>query len=147
MASASKSQFANDTQFYARLLGAYMVPMGIGLIVSNKYYATVFKQLSSDDDTVAASPATISWAFVSTGLGVTIISNHNRWNTLPEKVVSFAGWASLLKGILFAAVPQTFNSRFKALHKEEHLKYAGMFAVAFGAYLLKIGFEKAPSNA
>eukprot|EP00485_Elphidium_margaritaceum_P004171 CAMPEP_0202693356 /NCGR_PEP_ID=MMETSP1385-20130828/7502_1 /ASSEMBLY_ACC=CAM_ASM_000861 /TAXON_ID=933848 /ORGANISM="Elphidium margaritaceum" /LENGTH=155 /DNA_ID=CAMNT_0049349027 /DNA_START=23 /DNA_END=490 /DNA_ORIENTATION=+ len=145
MTSVQLEVCKGDTRFYARLMGAYMVPLGVGLIVSNKYYYRMFQKLSSGDDDADPVPAVISWSFLSTGLGVAIITNHNRWDTFPEKLISLCGWAALGKGVLLGVVPKKFLSR-GAIITQDNLKYLGLFSIVFGGYLLKMGISKCDSN-
>ena len=77
--------------------------------------------------------------FMCITLGMIVVENHNFWVKDWTVIVTIAGWATLLKGILLIASPETIFSVGKNAYKQNS-NLISLFAIALGAVLAYYSF-------
>jgi hypothetical protein len=90
----------DTTVFLAQVWGPVILAVGLGMIFSRNYYLRVYNEL--DRETLA----TMTFGILAIAVGIVHVQAHNVWGNLPQIIVSFLGWALLLKGLAFAIVPK-----------------------------------------
>ena len=89
----------DTTIFLAQLWGPAILAVGIGVFVSRKYYIKIYRDLEKE------TFAILVFGIMAAVGGVAHILAHNTWNSFTEGLISFLGWALLLKGIVFLVIP------------------------------------------
>ena len=87
------------TIFLAKLWGPAILAVGLGIFVSRNYYIKIYRDLEKD------ALAVLVFGMMAMTAGIAHILFHNVWDTFLEGVISFFGWALLVKGALFVIVP------------------------------------------
>ncbi|QQS23268.1 hypothetical protein IPM19_01745 [bacterium] len=123
-----------NTTFLAQLWGPAMLAVGLGMLVSRKYYANLYRDLEKN------SLAVLIFAMSAIAVGVAQIMYHNVWGTFPEIVISLLGWGTMIKGLIFAIVPGILDPLGDWEADSNLIPVAGGFAMLVGAYLTAIGF-------
>lgn len=117
------------TAFLAALWGPTLLAIGIGFLVSSRYYKQLYRNLEKE------SLSLLTLAMVLIPLGIVQVTFHNSWNGLLEGVVSFLGWATLVKGIAIAIFPKLADKAGDFEAKKGLLPFAGILMVIVGGYL------------
>ena len=123
------------TMFIAQMLGPVLLAFGVGMFTARKYYVDIYRMIEKE---------TLAMLMTSMGLvavGIAWIVKHPYWDTTPQIIISVLGWATLLKGILFAIAPRWVENMADAVVESKGvLTFAGLFMVVFGAWLTWFGF-------
>ena len=117
------------TMILASYVGAVLLVLGLGFLVSKEYYLKVYRRL--DDETLAMYLITILMIV----FGVFVVSHHNLWSTLDEVIISIIGWGSLIKGILLGVAPKKFEKLSEKWVSAGLINAYGIVMVIVGAYL------------
>jgi hypothetical protein len=130
------------TKFLARLLGLWSVLTMLSMIATRGSTIAAMSALFKD--------APLMWITgVSTLLGgLALVLAHNRWSTALAAIVSFYGWAALLKGALFLCLPPSAQLGFYRLLQFDRFFYAYVLvSLVLGGYLVYGGFKPSPRDA
>lgn len=129
------------TRYLARLLGlwAFLV---IGAMVADRP-ATI-----AATNALFTDPA-LMWVtgVFTTLIGLAIVLAHNRWSGgAVSVIVTVFGWAALIKGFLFVALPpQAQTAFYQSLHFERYFYGYFVVALALGGILIYGGFADRPT--
>jgi hypothetical protein len=115
------------TLILARILGGYMLIMGVAMLVHRTMAADLIGRLK-DDFTLTFTMGLIALLF-----GLIIVSVHPFWNTPLAVVVSIVGWLAVIEGALIALL----RTRFMAIIAP--LVSGGMFGLIWGGIAAVIG--------
>ncbi len=124
----------NLTLFLAQMWGPAMLAIGLGIFVSRKYYVRVYHELEKE------ALATLLFGLSAIAAGVAQIHFHNVWQTLPQIIVSFLGWALLIKGLAMATVPRLVDRGGDWTVKSKLLPTSATVMIILGLYLSVIGY-------
>ena len=122
------------TILIAKFVGPVVLAVGLGIFFSKNYYTKVYRQLENETLAVLMSGIGILIA------GIAIVLNHNIWNTFMAGVISFIGWASILKGVLLIAAPKTVDMFGDMVADSKIFPFIAAFATACGAYVSYIAY-------
>jgi uncharacterized protein YjeT (DUF2065 family) len=122
------------TAFLAAIWGPTLLALGIGFLASPRYYTRLYADLDKQP------LALLALSLILIPFGIIQTTFHNAWGTLIEGVVSFLGWATLIKGIMIAVFPKLIDRAAKCEVKYGVLPIAGIFMIALGVYLSWFAF-------
>ncbi|HYC79771.1 MAG TPA: hypothetical protein VEC17_01975 [Candidatus Binatia bacterium] len=112
------------------VLGIVLVVCGVSAWMN----ATHFRRVLGD---FKDNPALIFFlGLINLAVGLFIVLNHNSWATPAESLVTFFGWAGMLRGLIMTVTPGIFLSLFKFIWLGRHLKGESLFMLAIGAILI-----------
>jgi hypothetical protein len=129
------------TKFLARLLGLWMVLTMLSMIATRSATLAAISTLFKD-----APLMWITGVFTLLG-GLALVLGHNRWSTALAAIVSFYGWAALVKGLLFLCFPASTQLAFyRALHFDRFFYAYLLISLVLGGYLIYGGFKSSPRD-
>lgn len=115
--------------FLASLWGPVLLAIGLGIFFSRPYYKMVYRNLQ--DETLA----TFTLGIAGIVLGILQISSYNVWESFTTGLVSFLGWGTLAKGLVFTIFPKLADKGGEMFLHTRLLLAAGAVMVVIGAYL------------
>ncbi len=122
------------TLFLASLWGPAMLAVGFGIFVSPQFYRRVYKDIEKEP------LAGLMYGMVGIAVGIVHIQFHNVWETFPQMLVSFLGWATLFKGTVFAIVPQVTDKMGDWAVGINLQQVSGGLLVIMGGYLTWLAY-------
>ncbi|MFH1375977.1 MAG: hypothetical protein ABIH35_04910 [Patescibacteria group bacterium] len=124
-----------STVALAQIIGPAVAAAGIGLLLHKKFYAKILKDFEQHEG------LTYFAGIFITILGLIIVLNHNIWELSAAGIITFIGWASVVKGIAFLIVPQPLYRMSKGIINSTGLiRVASVIWVAAGGYLVYFGY-------
>lgn len=126
------------TIFLLKVIGLYMLIVGIAMLMNKKLYKKMMKELSSD-----SSSLTISiFGFLSLVIGLMIVLSHNLWGSVPQIIISLIGWLSLFKGATLLIFPDKHRKLCKKVaSKDKHFDLYCWLVLILGAYITYMAFQ------
>lgn len=119
----------------AQVIGLYLLMEGLVILTQKKFVMNVVIDMSNHKALVTVTGAML------TVLGLLIVLNHNVWEASWQVVPTIVGWAMLAKGVMLFFIPKTILGHARKVAKNRNLMmFAGIVAVAVGAYLAYSGF-------
>lgn len=123
------------TTFLAQIWGPIVLAMGVGMLINREYYIKIYRDLEKE------TLAVIVFGMLAMAVGIAQIYAHNLWNNLPQVIISFFGWATLLKGAVFLVAPKFVNrSGDYWVTNTKLMPVLGLFMLFIGAYLSWVGY-------
>ena len=129
------------TVFLCRLLGLYLLLMGLAIVTHAE--ATVLKVSELAHNT----PVLLLWSSIALAAGLAMVLAHNVWSGgAAGSLVTVIGWIILIKALLLLFLPTTVMMGFVGFFAFAHLidVYAAI-AIVVGGFLTFAGF-RAPVN-
>lgn len=125
----------NATMFLAQMFGVLMTVAGVSVLL----YPDRFSRAIGEVRKSYIVPYIDAMAGLLIGLAVVLV--HNKWETMPQAVVSAAGWLALAEGILMYLLPhQSFVGIIDNLKSKQARIGIGILGVIVGGYLMYVGF-------
>lgn len=113
------------------VMGAVLFACGLGAYVS----PTFFRKTLGDFTTNL--PIVYFVAIVNIAVGLFIILNLNNWVTLSDMLLSFLGWAAVVRGFIMIVAPKFFIRVFKFIWLGKgHLIGEAVVMMLIGALLI-----------
>lgn len=122
------------TILIAKFVGPVILAVGVGIFFSKNYYTKVYRNLESETLAVLMGGISILIA------GIAIVLNHNRWDSFIAGVITFIGWASILKGLLLISAPKTVDMFGDMVADSKLFPFMATFATVVGAYVSYIAY-------
>lgn len=122
----------------ARLIGPFLVLVGVGVLLNRRHYATMMQRFLDNTELYYFSGVL---AFL---VGEVLILYHNLWVWDWRVVITVIGWMSLVKGavrIVSPAIGLTFATSFSK--SSRYLNIGAALIIVLGAWLAYQGL--APS--
>lgn len=118
------------TIFLAGLWGPAILAVGIGFFVSREHYLRIYRDIQREP------LALLMFGMAGIAVAILHITAHNTWDTGLEMIISFLGWALLLKAVVMTIMPN-FTDKFgdKVSTNSTMLTIIGLVMVGVGAYL------------
>lgn len=121
--------------FLAGLWGPAILAVGIGFFVSREHYLRIYRDIQREPF------ALLAFGMAGIAAAVAQISVHNVWDTLPEMLISFLGWAMLLKSLTFMIMPNiTDKVGDSVASKSTLVTTAGVIMLVAGGYLTWLAY-------
>ncbi len=124
----------DTTRFLAQLWGPAILAVALGVFFSREYYVKIYRDLQKE------ALALLLFGMVAISAGIAHIHFHNVWGSFPEVIISFLGWALLLKGLVMAIFPKMVDMAGDYEAKSNLIPMAGGLMLIVGAYLTWVGF-------
>lgn len=126
---------ASMTEFWFRVFGLYFLAAGIGVNLQLGQIAEMTAQIR-DNLLLRFMSGILAFAF-----GVVVLATHDSWAGWQAGLVTFFGWASLVKGLLILAVPGVTLAMMDGMVKAKGvMRIWGIAIVVIGAAMLWLGF-------
>ena len=113
------------TQFVLRLIMVVLFTVGLGVLLSPKYYSKAFERMFEN------RAMTYGGAIVALVVGFGIISYHNVWRG-PEVLITLFGWLAFVKGVVVLVLPEHFMRLSNHLINHKHFYAYGIAAIILG---------------
>jgi len=118
----------NITLFLGKIIAPYLLVSGLGFLISSKFYENQLKNFDKSD------PLTVNLSgMVHFLIGIAILTNHFRWNSILAIVVTLLGFSFLIKGITLIIIPSLTLKSTKTSVK--YLRFSGIGFVVVSLYL------------
>ena len=89
------------TVFIGKMAAPYLFVTGLGFLLSTEFYEKMVRGSPSTD------PVTLNLSGAAHFLvGLAIVTQHSRFGSPPEILVTLIGFAAMLKGSMLIAVPE-----------------------------------------
>ncbi|MCC7356387.1 MAG: hypothetical protein IT410_02115 [Candidatus Doudnabacteria bacterium] len=124
----------DTTTFLAQLWGPAILAVGLGVFVSRKNYIKIYRDLQKE------TLAILLFGMVGIIAGLAQIHFHNVWGSLSQIIISFLGWALLLKGLMLAIAPGIVDKIGDWQADSKLIPIAGVLMLIVGAYLSWVGY-------
>ncbi len=115
--------------FLAHIWGPAILAVGLGIFLSREYYVRVYRDLQKEPLALL-----LLGVFAIIG-GITQITFHNTWSSLPEIIISLTGWGLLLKGLICTIAPGWVDEVGDWEVKSNLVPLAGALTLLIGLYL------------
>ena len=122
------------TIFLAQIWGPVILAVGIGVFTSRSYYLRIYRDLEKE------TLAVLCFGMFGMALGIVQISVHNVWGSFAQGVISFLGWALLIKATLFIVAPRLVDKSGEWAANLKLVPVSGTLMLLFGAYLTWLGY-------
>jgi len=123
------------TMFLAQVMGIYLVVVGLSLVLYPKRTSRAIHEIA-DDYAVPFLGGALALI-----IGLLIVLTHNVWNDLTSGIVSFMGWAAIVKGsVIFLLPHDSFSDLADKFSSKRASVIWGVIIVVVGAYLVYSGF-------
>jgi len=121
--------------FLASMWGPAILAVGIGFFVSREHYLRIYRDIQREPF------ALLAFGMAGIAAAIAQISVHNVWGTLPEMLISFLGWAMLLKSLAFMIMPNiTDKVGDSVASKSTLVTTAGVIMLVAGGYLTWLAY-------
>ncbi|PIR86000.1 hypothetical protein COU14_01130 [Candidatus Kaiserbacteria bacterium CG10_big_fil_rev_8_21_14_0_10_44_10] len=125
----------STTMFLASMWGPAILAVGIGFFVSREHYLRIYRDIQREPF------ALLAFGMAGIAAAIAQISVHNVWGTLPEMLISFLGWAMLLKSLAFMIMPNiTDKVGDSVASKSTLVTTAGVIMLVAGGYLTWLAY-------
>ena len=113
----------------AKFVGPVVLAVGLGIFFSRNYYTKIYRNLESE------TLAVLMGGVTTLAAGIVIVLNHNIWDNFLAGVISFIGWASILKGVLLIVAPKTVDKFGDMMADSKVFPFVAILATLCGAYV------------
>ncbi len=123
------------TTLLAKVLGLYMLIGGIAVIVRKRFIMAAAAALIEEKGT------RLVVSVVDIIVGLLIINVHDDWSTLTAGLITFIGWAALVKGLAGLFLKDSTLEKFMHWFRVKNLYVLdGVIGIVLGLYLANAGF-------
>ncbi|MDD3066673.1 MAG: hypothetical protein PHO48_02470 [Candidatus Gracilibacteria bacterium] len=124
-----------ETLTLAQIIGPTFLAAGIGFLLHLKFYKKMI------DDFEKNQGLTYITGIMIMILGFIVVLNHNIWGWNAAGIITFLGWASIVKGAIFLTFPSLpFAIAKPVLNNAMIMKVAMVAMVLVGGYLSYYGY-------
>lgn len=122
------------TLFLTQIMGPVLVIMGLGILVNQKHFMNAYTKLMKEPFSIFFATLTMLT------VGTVLVFKHFLWGSVNEILVTIVGLGILGKGILFAIIPDAFESITSKVVTPMILKLGATLWVLVGIYFIWSGF-------
>jgi hypothetical protein len=123
----------DTTRQIAMIAGSYLTVTGLGFLVSTDFYARMTSMGDRSDPVLINLSGAAHFV-----VGAIILSQHFRWSTAPETIVTLIGIIAALKGLALIVVPEV--ALRSPPQSKTLLRISATGFLLIGIYLCFIGF-------
>ena len=120
--------------FLAQLFGLTMILFMVSLLLKSDLIDRMINDLRTSAFSMAIA------GFVGVMGGLAVILTHNIWEMNWRGLVTFFGWAAVLKGITYIAFPELITGAASKMMSGKCRKVVMVVALLAGCYLTYYGF-------
>ena len=120
--------------YLARVFGIYLVVACVAMLMNRKHLPKIMESFSGNLGLVVFS------GFIHLFFGLLVVVAHNVWTPDFRGLVTFMGWAGILKGGLRILAPTKIGRLGEKFAGGKKLLIWGVIWLALGVYLLYSGF-------
>jgi uncharacterized membrane protein len=125
----------NATLFIARIFGISLIVITLTMLFKRDYFKNIMEDFSKN------SAIIFTHGLFSLIIGLAIILTHNIWVMNWTVIITFFGWAGLVKGIWLIAFPDSISRFFEFYTKARVFPIIhAIGGLLFGIYLTYMGF-------
>lgn len=117
------------TILIAQYVGPAIFAVGLGIFFSKKYYTQVYRNLESE------TLAVLMGGLVTLVAGIAIVLNHNDWTSFNTGLITFLGWACVLKGLALIIMPNTVDTIGDMIADSNLFPFLAAVTTALGMYI------------
>jgi hypothetical protein len=129
------------SRFLARLVGPFLVVMGLGLLVNGDVYQTMAGQFLQSLALIYVSGLL---AFVA---GLAIVNTHNVWAADWRVIITILGWLGMLGGVMRIVFPQVVEQvGTNMLAHRGYIIGAWIVLLVLGLWLSYAGYLEKPTR-
>lgn len=122
------------TIILAKILGLYLVIMGIALLVHKKYYkAAMTNAVKSEGLLLIIGVFTLIF-------GLILVAMHNIWVLDWPVIITLLAWATLIKGAVRLLYPKIAGKSVKLLNNKTAYNAIMIIMIVLGLFLVYKGF-------
>lgn len=125
---------SETTKLILQIFGPLYLIAGLSLILNKDFYKSIF------DDLAKNTFSYFFFGYLIIAFGLLIILNNNSWNTFPEGLVTFIGFAALTKGSMMLVFPNEFKKMAMAFNNEAYLTFSSILAIVIGLYICWLSY-------
>lgn len=122
------------TILIAKFVGPVILAVGLGIFFSKDYYMKVYRHLESETLAVMMSGVAILIA------GIAIVTNHSQWTSPLASIITFIGWASIVKGVTLLICPRLADKFGDMAATSKLFPKVAVLATAVGAYVSYVAY-------
>jgi hypothetical protein len=122
------------TTFLAQIWGPIVLAVGLGMFVSRAHYARIYRNLENE------ALAILVFAMAGIAAGVLQVTSHSLWGTPAQILISFLGWALLVKSVMLAIMPSAADRLGDWAANARLITLIGGVMILAGGYLSWVGF-------
>jgi hypothetical protein len=119
--------------FVAKIIAVVYIAISFGQVFSGVTYKKMYQ------DIMKSSAFMVSMGLFGIVIGFLLIEYHNIWVWNWTVIVTIIGWAALVKGIMFLALPNALKV-FEPMFTGKFVKVFPYFTLAFGLLMGYFGF-------
>jgi predicted tellurium resistance membrane protein TerC len=124
-----------QTYFLAQIIGPIFTIATLGFLLHKKFYKKIIKDFEKHEG------LTYFVGIFVMLIGLIMVLNHNIWEFSPAGLITFFGWASLIKGAIFLIMPNAlYKISYKVMKNKICLNISMKTAFLLGIYLTWFGF-------
>lgn len=120
--------------YLAKIFGLFMAGMGLAILINLKSFMDMVEDFMKN--TALKYLAGIFLVFI----GGAVVFSHNVWTGGWPVLVTFIGWAVMLKGLMFLIFPKVMKVMAKNVLNMKMLVFGGVTVLVVGIYLLYTAF-------
>ena len=123
------------TLFLARLIGLYLIIVGVGILLNLKYYQRVMGDFSKN------SALLYMGGIMALFFGLLVVLFHNVWLVGWPVIITIMGWLGIVKGVVILVFPNAILRMTEAYRdKTSLLAVHIVIVIALGGYLTYMGY-------
>lgn len=125
------------SKFLSKVIGMYLIVVGIGMFVSMQQFITQVNGLIND------GPLLFVTGFFTLILGLLMVVSHNIWQWNWRVAITLFSWLVLLKGACVVFCPQFIDKTTLVFVENVNIAYiAAIVGVVIGVLFSYLGFKR-----
>lgn len=126
----------NTSLYLAQIIGLYLVLVGLIMMMRRRYFMAAVKEFVHDKALLFVIP------IVELLAGLALVVAHNIWVWSWEVIITITGWLMVIEALSYLVLPEkTIVKWISWFNKDKVYFFGGIASVAFGLYLVLIGFD------
>jgi len=115
--------------FLGQVVSLYFIIMGVAMFINRGEVIKAAKEFAG------ANASMVFYGAIVLIIGLLMVLSHNVWDTLWQALISFVGWAALVKGTLAVVFPKLLKSMSAAMAQPSIVMMGGLVWLIAGVYL------------
>lgn len=120
--------------YLAQVLGVLYLVVALSLLFNKAFWMGLYKKWIKSDSVL------FSFGVLRLVAGLLIVLKHNMWEPGFVGLITFLGWALVLKGAIGLLFPAFTKKTAKSITISKWYNFAILLLLVFGVYLTYMGF-------